>query len=170
MPAATRAVECLLLLAVGVGVVAPGEISGQEGHAVPELRRTLESLGDSARVRLLAPGLVVSDGVFLGFRHDSLQVAEADAVLVVGLDEIEGFSVEGNRWLGLAIQAAGVGLVGGFMAGYMKGSYECRSEPDVCDGVSWRTGVNWSVTGGMVGAALGAAVGLRMPRWRSVFP
>lgn len=157
---------CVLACTFGAG----SNAGAQEARGLPELRRTLETLEDSSRVRLLAPGLVVTDGVFLGFRGDSLRVAEADAYLVVGVEEIEGLSVQGSRWLGVALQVAGVGLVGGFLAGYMRGSYLCGNDPDWCDARSWRTGVNWGITAGLSGAVVGAAVGSRLLRWRSVFP
>lgn len=169
MEPGSRSVRALSCLALWMAVGARG-VCAQDARGVPELRRTLESLEDSSRVRLLAPGLVVTDGVFLGFRDDSLLVSEADAYLVVGVDEIEGLSVRGSRWLGTGIQVAGVGLVAGFLAGYMAGSYVCGDDPDWCDSRSWRTGVNWSVTAALSGALLGAAVGSRLPRWRPVFP
>jgi len=159
------------LLCAWVCIVVTGsDAEAQDARRLPDLRKTLESLGDSSRVRLLAPGLVVTDGVFLGFRGDSLHVAEADAHLVVGVEEIEGLSVRGSRWMSAALQVSGVGLVGGFLAGYMRGSYLCRNDPDWCDSRSWRTGVNWGLTGALSGAVVGAAVGSRLLRWRSVFP
>lgn len=156
-----------LIAAAVVG--SPSGVAAQEGTA-PQLRRTLQSLEDSSRVQILAPGIVISDGLFLGVRDDSLRVAEADALLVVGLDEIEGFSVRGSRWRSLALQGAAVGIVAGFMAGYMKGSYQCGQSPDWCDSRSWREGVNWSATLGVSGAVLGGVIGSRLRRWRSIFP
>jgi hypothetical protein len=169
MDVGARAIGSLLCVVACV-VVTGRDAGAQEARGVPELRRELESLEDSARVQLLAPGLVVTDGVFLGFRGDSLRVAEADAYLVVGVEEIEGLSVQRSRWLSVAVQVAGVGLVGGFLAGYMRGSYGCGNSPDWCDARSWRTGVNWGVAAGLSGALVGAAVGSRLLRWRSVFP
>jgi len=134
------------------------------------LLHAVESLGDSAHVQILAPGVFVEDGYFLGLRTDSLRVASADAVITVGLDEIEGLSVEGSRWKALGVQGGVVGLVAGATAGFFLGYGHCGNQFEGCDEHAWRVAFRWGMVFGVGGAVAGGVVGSRIRRWRSVFP
>lgn len=165
---ARRPILTFLLVVAGVGATARSA-GGQEGRTV-EPRRTLSALGDSAHLRLLAPGVFVQDGLFLGLENDSVRVADADALLRVGVDEIEGLSVRGSKWRSVALQSAAVGLVAGAMAGFLLGSRECGDVLAGCDRHALRVSVRWGVVFGGLGAVLGGAVGSRLETWRDVFP
>ena len=134
------------------------------------LRRAVAALGDSAHVQVLAPGVLVEDGYFLGLRLDSLHVASADAVISVGLDEIEGLSVEGSRWKSVGVQGGLVGLVAGATVGFFLGYGHCGNQLQGCDQHAWRVALRWGAVFGFGGAVAGGVVGSRFRRWRSVFP
>ncbi len=159
----------LVLLASGPALSAMASpLRAQEETAEP--RRTLSSLGDSARLRLLAPGVYVEDGFFLGFENDSVRVADADATLRVGLREIEGLSVRGSKWRSVAIQSAAVGVVAGGLTGFFLGTKGCGSVLEGCDRHALGVSLRWGLVFGGVGAALGSVIGSRIETWRSVFP
>lgn len=169
MPTTLR--RTFLLAFLGASTLVPRTAGAQErGMEVAEPRRTLSTLADSAHLRLLAPGVYVEDGRFLGFEHDSVHVADADAVLHVGADEIESLSVRGSKWLGVGLQSAGVGIVAGALAGYFYGTKECGDQLAGCDAHAMRVSLRWSLALGGLGALLGSTVGSRLTRWRAVFP
>lgn len=159
----------VLALAFCLAAALPSDAHGQEGDAYI-LRHALEALGDADRVQLFAPGVMVTDGTFLGFRNDSLTVSDADATLVVRIDEIEGLSVERSRWRSIALQAAGVGIVAGAMAGFVLGTADCGQKFDGCDSQAGRVALRWGVVWGLVGGVGGGIVGSRMRGWHQVFP
>ena len=135
-----------------------------------DLRRVVASLGDSAHVQVLAPGVVIEDGYFLGLRLDSLHVASADAVITVGLDEIEGLSVEGSKWKSLGVQGGIIGLVAGATAGFFFGYADCGQQLDGCDEHAWSVAARWGLAFGVGGAVAGGTVGSRLRTWRTVVP
>jgi hypothetical protein len=143
-------------------------VAGQEAAAEP--RRTLSSLHDSARVRLLAPGVYVDDGVFLGLANDSVRVADADATLRVGVGEIEGLSVRGSKWRSVALQSAAVGLVAGGLAGFFMGTKGCGNVLEGCDRHAIGVSARWGLVFGGLGGLVGGVAGSRIDTWRSVFP
>ena len=157
---------CALILG---SLALPGTVASQT-VAERDLRRAVGSLGDSAHVQVLAPGVVIEDGFFLGLRLDSLHVASADAVITLGLDEIEGLSVEGSRWKSMGLQGGIIGLVAGATAGFFLGYGNCGSQLEGCDEHAWRVAARWGATFGVAGAVAGGAIGSRRPQWRTVFP
>jgi hypothetical protein len=159
----------LVLVAFGAAVsAAVSPLTGQEDAGEP--RRTLSALRDSARLRLLAPGVYVEDGVFLGFENDSVRVADADATLRVGVGEIEGLSVTGSKWRSVAIQSAAVGVVVGGLAGFFMGTKGCGNVLEGCDRHALGVSVRWGMVFGSLGGLVGGIVGSRIDTWRSVFP
>jgi hypothetical protein len=158
-----RLVPALALASALSGVLLPGRADGQE------VRRVLESLQDSTRLRVLAPGLTVDDGRLLGLHGDSVRLSHADAVLAVGLDEIQRLSVGGSKWKKVGWQTGAVGAVAGLMAGYMVGAYGC-SEARGCDREARGVAVRWGLGLGLTGAVVGTLVGSRLTNWRVVFP
>ncbi len=164
---ARRLILASLLLAAGAGARTP--LEGQAGRPL-EPRRTLSTLGDSAHLRLLAPGVFVQDGLFLGLESDSVRVADADALLRIGLDEIEGLSVRGSKWRSVALQSAAVGVVAGAMAGFFLGTKACGDVLDGCDRHALGVSLRWGVAFGGLGALLGGVAGSRLETWRDVFP
>jgi hypothetical protein len=165
---ARRLILASLLLAAGVGATRT-PLGAQEGRPL-EPRRTLSELGDSAHLRLLAPGVFVQDGLFLGLENDSVRVADADALLRVGVDEIEGLSVRGSRWRSVSLQSAAVGVVAGAMAGFFLGTKSCGDVLAGCDRHALGVSLRWGAVFGGVGAILGGAVGSKLETWRDVFP
>ncbi|GMV04743.1 MAG: hypothetical protein AMXMBFR53_10230 [Gemmatimonadota bacterium] len=145
-------------------------MAGQSAAGSDRLRRAVDALGDSARIRLLAPGVMVDDGLFLGLRSDSLLVADADARFRVGLGEVEGLSVQGSRWLEIGLQSGAVGLVAGAAAGYFLGYFHCGDEVRECGSHARGVGLRWGLVFGSAGVLGGGAVGSRMRRWERVFP
>lgn len=133
------------------------------------LRRALGALPDSARVRLMAPGVIVEDGLLLGLLQDSLLVADADARFSVGLREIEGLSVQGSRARSVALQAGAVGLVAGAAAGFFLGYFHCGDDVQEC-GHARTVALRWGLVFGSAGVVVGGVVGSRMQVWREVFP
>jgi hypothetical protein len=163
------AVPFILLALAAVVASTPSAAGAQEDAARP-LHRALEALGDADRVQLFAPGVMVTDGTFVRFRNDSLTVADADALLAVHVDEIEGLSVERSRWRSVAIQAAGVGIVAGAMAGFVLGTARCGRQWEGCDAHAGSVALRWGAVFGVVGAVGGGLVGARMRGWHQVFP
>lgn len=159
-----------VLLLVALLAWAPAPAAAQAPEGAVRLRRAVGALGDSARVRVLAPGVMVYDGLFLGLRSDSLVVADADARFSVGLDEIEGLSVEGSRWLEVGLQAGAVGLVAGAAAGYFLGYLNCGDTVQHCGSHARGVGVRWGLVFGSAGFLGGGMVGSRIRRWERVFP
>ena len=162
----TLVAAALVLAPAGV----PGPLSGQAASETGALRRTLLTLGDSARVRLMAPGVVVEGGLLLGLRSDSVLVADADARFTVGLDEIEALAVEGSLWRSVGLQSGAVALVAGAAAGFFLGYANCGNQFEGCDQHAWRVALRWGLVFGAGGAVAGATIGSRMRRWRQVFP
>ena len=158
-----------LLTALSLASVLAGPASAQ-GAGDARLRGTLRALGDSAHVQLLAPGLMVEDGYFLGVRGDSVDLAAADARITVGIDEIEALSVEGSRWRSLGAQTGVATLVAGATAGFFLGYWHCGSDKDQCYPHAARVSLRWGLVFGLGGAGVGALVGSRLRRWRAVFP
>jgi hypothetical protein len=165
---ARRLLVASALVAVAAGLKG-SPVHGQE-RGPSEPLRTLSALGDSARLRLLAPGVFVEDGYFLGLENDSVRVADADALLRVGVDEIEGLSVRGSKWRSVALQSAAVGVVAGAMAGYLFGTKDCGNRIAGCDGHALGVSLRWALAAGGVGALAGGMVGSRIEAWRDVFP
>lgn len=161
-------------LAAAAVVLAPAwataPVTGQASSETEALRRTLLTLGDSARVRLMAPGVVVDDGLLLGLRSDSVLVADADARFSVGLGEIEALSVEGSLRRGVGLQSGAVALVAGAAAGFFLGYANCGNQFEGCDQHAWRVALRWGLVFGTGGAVAGATIGSRMRRWRQLFP
>jgi len=158
----------LAFVAAGSGT-SRARLQGQEGRQLEPLR-TLSTLGDSAHLRLLAPGIFVQDGYFLGLENDSVRVADADAMLRVGLDEIEGLSVRGSKWRSVALQSAAVGVVAGVLAGFFIGTKECGNVLEGCDRHAVGVSARWGAVLGGLGGLLGGLVGSRLETWRDVFP
>ena len=165
---ARRLIVAVLVLAAG-SAPTRATLGAQEGRPA-EPRRTLSALGDSARLRLLAPGVFVQDGLFLGLEHDSVRVADADALLSVGVDEIEGLSVRGSKWRSVALQSAAVGVVAGAMAGFFLGTKGCGDVLEGCDQHALGVSMRWGLVFGGIGGLVGGAVGSRLETWRDVFP
>lgn len=159
-----------LLLGLCAFVALPLSVRGQAPEARDPVRRALGALDDSARVRLLAPGLVVDDGVFLGLTRDSVRLGYADARFSVGLDEIEGLEVQGTRLRSTALQSGAVGLVAGAAAGFFLAYFKCGDDVFDCDGHAARVALRWGAVFGTAGTGLGALAGSRLRRWRPVFP
>jgi hypothetical protein len=159
-----------LILAFAACTLALPTPGGAQATAVEALRRTVGSLGDSAHVQLMAPGVLVEDGYFLGLSVDSVRVASADAVITLGLDELEGLSVEGNRWQAGGVTGAAIGVVAGAMAGYFLGYGKCGMQFEGCDEHAWRVALRWGMVFGVGGGVAGGVVGSRLRRWQSVFP
>lgn len=159
---------CLLFFALALS--GPVDADAQSAEAGPRVRRTLGGLPDSARVRLLAPGLIVDDGRFRGFRQDSVWVDYADARFAVGLDELEGLEVRGSRWQSLALQSGAVGLVAGAATGLFLAYFRCGDLVQECDAHAGGVALRWGLVFGAGGGLVGALVGSRMTRWRRVFP
>jgi hypothetical protein len=159
-----------LVPALILGLLALPDAGASQNAGDGGLRRAVAALGDSAHVQVLAPGVLVEDGYFLGLRLDSLHVASADAVITVGLDEIEGLSVEGSRWKSGTVQGGLIGLVAGATAGFFLGYGHCGNQFQGCDEHAWTVALRWGMVFGAGGAVAGGAVGSRVRRWRSVFP
>lgn len=158
------------VLALFLGALALPGAGASQTLVERDLRHSVTALGDSAHVQVMAPGVVIEDGYFLGLHLDSMRVASADAVITVGLDEIEGLSVEGNRWKGVGIQSGLVGLVAGATAGFFLGYGHCGNQLAGCDEHAWRVALRWGLVFGTGSAVAGGVVGSRLRRWRSVFP
>lgn len=165
-----RPARLFLPLLVALAASASLAPLGAQERRPLEPRRTLLELQDSAHLRLLAPGVFVEDGYFLGLENDSVHVADADALLHVGLDEIEGLSVRGSRWRSVALQSAAVGVVAGAMAGFFLGTKACGDVLAGCDRHALRVSARWALVLGGVGALVGGAVGSKLEAWRDVFP
>lgn len=161
----TRTGITLLLGALALPVAGASQTVAER-----DLRRSVSALGDSAHVQVMAPGVVVDDGYFLGLRLDSIRVVSADAVITMGLDEIEAFSVEGTRWKSVGVQGGIVGLVAGATAGFFLGYGRCGNQLQGCDEHAWRVALRWGMVFGAGGAVGGGVIGSRLRRWRSVFP
>lgn len=135
-----------------------------------ELREILSSLSEDQPLRLSAPGLVVTDGVFLGLTADSVRLVEADVELLVGLDEVEGLSLRESRWLSIAWKSAAVGVVLGATAGFFVGTKECGLELAGCDQQAAERSLAWGLSLGGLSGLLGGLIGSRFTRWARVWP
>lgn len=168
MTASALRTAALAALVLSLFAVSPA--GAQSADGADRIRRVMGSLGDSARVRLLAPGVVVDDGLFLGLRRDSVLVGDADARFAVGLAEIEGLSVESSRWMSVGAQAGAVTLVAGAAAGFFLGYFHCGDLVQECGGHAQNVALRWGLGLGAVGTVAGAIAGSRLRQWRRVFP
>jgi len=157
-----------LPLMLGFLLLAVGPVSAQD-TAAEKLRRAVASFGDSTHLRLFAPGVMVSDGHFLGLEGDSVRVADADAVFAIGLDEIESLAMEGSKWLTVGAQTAAVTAVAGAVAGYFFGVKDC-TELQGCDAEALGRSLRWGLGFGLAGGLGGGLAGSRIRGWRAVFP
>lgn len=158
------------LLSAGLLVACLSHAAAQTPESLVRLRATVSSLADSAHIRVLAPGVVVNDGRFLGLRGDSLMVGDADARFPVGLDEIAGLSVRKSRWLDTGVQGAAIGLVTGAAVGFFLGYFNCGDMVQECGGHARSVSLRWGLVFGGGGGLAGALLGSRLRRWEPVFP
>ncbi|MEQ9399951.1 MAG: hypothetical protein RJQ04_12385 [Longimicrobiales bacterium] len=158
------------VLAVGsVGVLAfPSLLAAQTGSG--SAREAVRSLEDSARVRVIAPGVYVDPGLFLGVVGDSLHLSDADVRLAVAFDELEELAVQGSKWRKVGLTSAGVAAVFGIAIGYFVGTSDCEFQLSGCGGHQLRGSLRWGGALALVGGVAGATIGSRQTSWRRVFP
>lgn len=166
-----RVVHRRTVLAVLTAVAAVGSTGDLSAQSVDEsVRRQVSNLADSALVRVIAPGVFVDPGRFLGVFGDSLRLADADVRLAVSFDELEELSVQRSQWLEAALTAAGVAAVFGGAAGYFLGTGDCDFQIDGCGRHQINGIVYYGGMAALAGGVVGAIVGSRHHEWRRIFP
>ena len=160
---------------VALAALAALSLAGGAGSAAAQgtdeaLRRAVSGLGDSTVVWVIAPGVFVDPGLFLGVVGDSLRLSDADARLAVAFDELEELAVRKSQWLKVGATSAGVAAVFGLAIGYFIGTGNCELQLTGCgtyqlDGVL-RYGGAFALAGGLVGGLVGS----RQSTWRRIFP
>ncbi len=163
-----RVVPTRVAALAGLVAIASGPLTGQTVDA--SVRRAVGNLGDSARVRVIAPGVFVDAGRFLGVSGDSLRLADADVRLSVAFDELEELAVERSQWLKVSATTAGVAAVFGGAIGFFLGTSNCDLQISGCgrhqiNGIAQYGG--WGV---LIGGAVGAIIGSQRTEWRTIFP
>lgn len=161
-------VACVLFLSFALA--GPVSSAAQSVEASSRVRRTLEALEDSSRVRIQTPRFVVHDGLFLGLRQDSVVVRYVGDPFTVSLDEVVGLDVWGTRWRSTAVQAGAVGLVAGAAAGLFLAYFKCGDAVADCDSHAGRVALRWGLVFGTTGGVVGALAGSRLRNWRTVLP
>ena len=136
----------------------------------PSVRRAVSSLGDSAVVRVIAPGVFVDPGRFLGLAGDSIRLADADVRLSVAFDELEELAVQKRQWIKVGATAAGVAAVFGGAIGFFLGTGDCDFQLSGCGRHQVNGIVEYGGWGMLVGGVVGAVIGSQRTEWRTVFP
>ncbi len=134
------------------------------------VRRTIRNLSDSSAVRVIAPGVYVDPGLFLGVVGDSLRLLDADVHLSVAFDELEELAIQRSQWLKGGLTSAGVAAVFGIAIGYFIGTGDCEFQISGCGRYQFNGAFKYGSAFAVVTGVVGAVIGSRKTTWRTVFP
>lgn len=148
-------------------VLSPGAGAQSTADASEEqVASLIAALEPGERVRLLAPGISIEDGVVVSASMDLLRVLEESQRWEVTPRSVERLSVRRRDTRRTLLAGAIFGAVAGFGMGYFYEKLVC----DTGGGCGSSVIISAGIVGTVLGGGGGAMLGYRSISWRQRFP